>query len=177
MKRVGLKCVGKQHLLRSREFMQVKKYQTYQWGMFFRLCTKRTYQCCIRICLMQKSIEKLHGLTETESKFQQKKTCFNQFIQAVLHVCIKESCQWKHVLNRWHSALKQRSACFWTLRGYQDPENRDHRRKCRSTIEPNRRCLVYARERNLVCSRHRQILRPVFTWFAATSRQPVMLML
>lgn len=62
-------------------------------------------------------------------------------------------------------ALKQRRACFWALRGYPNPENRDHRRKLRSIMKPKHRCLVNTSDRNQVCTRHgSQLAISFFTW-------------
>lgn len=100
---------------------------------------------CVRISLIQKSnkidfdrrVSKVANIAEL-------RTCLiNSHRPCCMPECKKESCQRQHVLNRWHSSLKQKRACCWALRGYQDPENRDQRRKLRSIIEPKHRCLVY----------------------------------
>lgn len=71
----------------------------------------------------------------------------------------------------WHSALKQRRACFWALRGYQDPENGDQRRKLSSIMEPKLGCLVCTSDRNLVCTRHGAKLAVCLYLIVTTSRQ------
>lgn len=44
------------------------------------------------------------------------------------------------------SRAKTKSACSLALGGYQDPENRNQRRKLRSIIEPKHGCLAYVKE-------------------------------
>lgn len=91
------------------------------------------------------------------------RTCLiNSHRPCCMPECMKESCQRQHVLNRWHSGLKQKRACFWALRGYQDPENKDQRRKLRSIIKPKHRCLVYTSKKKSVCSWYGE--KPYCTW-------------
>lgn len=80
----------------------------------------------------------------------------------------EKCCHRQHVLNRWHSGLKQRRACFWALGGYQDPENRDLRRKLRSIIEPKHRCLL-VHEWKKSCTRDRAMLAVSVYLVATTS--------